>query len=129
MKELKLVDKVHLDEFDINVTPYLTVAQIQMITNAVKTFDTWSEREQNKRVLTLYYATDIGQEKLEETSYDLLDGSGLVDAVISCIKNYDKIDEALTWTESVGRAISKFAKQAVPKLEAISSKLGATGKK
>ena len=39
MKEIKAMDKVYLEEYDVHVNPYLTYAQIQAIVNGVKSLD------------------------------------------------------------------------------------------
>lgn len=112
MKELQNIEKkVYLEEFDVNVNCYLTLAQIQQIVNAMSRFQSWSEREQNKNILILYHTTDIGKEKIEEYDYDTFQNSGLLDAVLSKIENLNKLDEAITYTESIHRAMNQIYKE------------------
>lgn len=122
MKEIKSLGTIYLSDFDIEVNPYLTLTQIQQIANAVTKFDVWAEREQNKNLLVLYHATNIGKDKIEELGYDLLHESGLIDAVIGIIKNYEDIDKALSYTESFQRMIVQISKE-LPELTKSFNKL------
>lgn len=111
MKEIKSLDTIYLADFDIEVNPYLTLAQIQQIVNTITKFDVWAEREENKNMLILYHATNIGKEKLEEIDYNTLHDSGLIDAVNGSIKNYSEVDEAVKYTESFQRMISQISRE------------------
>ena len=127
MKEIKAMDKVYLDEFDVYVNPYLTYAQIQAIVNGVKSLDSWAEREQNIDMCVLAFATDIPTEKLEELGHDALLQSGLINAVCGEIKNLFSVYEAIEYTESTKRALAQIIK-ALPKyqeqLDAVVKKYG-----
>ena len=127
MKEIKAMDKVYLEEYDVNVNPYLTYAQIQAIVNGVKGLDSWAEREQNIDMCVLAFATDIPTEKLEELGHDALLQSGLINAVCGEIKNLFSVYEAIEYTESTKRALAQIIK-ALPKyqeqLDAVVKKYG-----
>ena len=127
MKEIKAMDKVYLEEFDVYVNPYLTYAQIQAIVNGVKGLDSWAEREQNIDMCVLAFATDIPTEKLEEVGHDALLQSGLIHAVMLEIKNLYDVYEAIEYTESTKRALAQIIK-ALPKyqeqLDAVVKKYG-----
>ena len=127
MKEIKAMDKVYLEEYDVYVNPYLTYAQIQAIVNGVKGLDSWSEREQNIDMCVLAFATDIPTEKLEELGHDALLQSGLINAVCGEIKNLFSVYEAIEYTESTKRALAQIIK-ALPKyqeqLDAVVKKYG-----
>ena len=116
MKEIKAMDKVYLEEFDVYVNPYLTYAQIQAIVNGVKSLDSWAEREQNIDMCVLAFATDIPTEKLEELGHDALLQSGLINAVCGEIKNLFSVYEAIEYTESTKRALAQIIK-ALPKYQ------------
>ena len=116
MKEIKAMDKVYLEEFDVYVNPYLTYAQIQAIVNGVKGLDSWAEREQNIDMCVLAFATDIPTEKLEEFGHDVLLQSGLINAVCGEIKNLFSVYEAIEYTESTKRALAQIIK-AMPKYQ------------
>lgn len=127
MKEIKAMDKVYLEEFDVYVNPYLTYAQIQAIVNGVKSLDSWAEREQNIDMCVLAFATDIPSEKLEDVGHDALLQSGLINAVCGEIKNLFSVYEAIEYTESTKRALAQIIK-ALPKyqeqLDAVVKKYG-----
>ena len=127
MKEIKAMDKVYLEEFDVYVNPYLTYAQIQAIVNGVKSLDSWAEREQNIDMCVLAFATDIPTEKLEEVGHDALLQSGLINVVCGEIKNLSSVYEAIEHTESTKRALAQIIK-ALPKyqeqLDAVVKKYG-----
>lgn len=110
MKELKGIDSTYLEDYDIKVNKYLTEAQIQQIVNAIIQFDTWAEREENKNVLILYHATDMTKDDIEKYPYDILQSSGLIDAVIKNIDNYEEINKAVSWTEGMSRTLNQIAK-------------------
>ena len=116
MKEIKAMDKVYLEEYDVYVNPYLTYAQIQAIVNGVKSLDSWAEREQNIDMCVLAFATDIPTEKLEEVGHDALLQSGLINAVCGEIKNLFSVYEAIEYTESTKRALAQIIK-ALPKYQ------------
>ena len=132
MKEIKAMDKVYLEEYDVHVNPYLTYAQIQAIVNGVKGLDSWAEREQNIDMCVLAFATDIPTEKLEELGHDALLQSGLINAVCGEIKNLFSVYEAIEYTESTKRALAQIIK-ALPKyqeqLDAVVKKYGKSSKK
>lgn len=132
MKEIKAMDKVYLEEYDVHVDPYLTYAQIQAIVNGVKGLDSWAEREQNIDMCVLAFATDIPTEKLEELGHDALLQSGLINAVMLEIKNLYDVYEAIGYTESTKRALAQIIK-ALPKyqeqLDAVVKKYGNLTKK
>ena len=116
MKEIKAMDRMYLEEFDVYVNPYLTYAQIQAIVNGVKGLDSWAEREQNIDMCVLAFATDIPTEKLEEVGHDALLQSGLINAVCGEIKNLFSVYEAIEYTESTKRALAQIIK-ALPKYQ------------
>ena len=132
MKEIKAMDKVYLEEFDVYVNPYLTYAQIQAIVNGVKSLDSWAEREQNIDMCVLAFATDIPTEKLEELGHDALLQCGLINAVCGEIKNLFSVYEAIEYTESTKRALAQIIK-ALPKyqeqIDAVVKKYGKSSTK
>lgn len=131
MKELIKKDTVYLPEFDVNVNTILTTAQIQQIANAVHNTDNWAEREINKIMNTLFQATDIGAETLQSYDFDVIEQSGLAQAVVKEITNYDKIDEALGYMESTNRAVNQILAGAKPLLNKVAEgkKVGKSTKK
>lgn len=111
MKELKIIEPIYIEEYDIKVNRYLTYAQVQQIINAVKGLDGWAEREQAIDMLILYHATDIGEEKIEEIGHETLQQSGLIENVKNNITNVYDIYEGLEYTTSTQRALAQILKQ------------------
>lgn len=111
MKIKKEIPSTYLDEYDVRVNNYLTYADIQNIVNSTLELekskqdndivaDSWASRNQNIDMVLLVCATDIPVEELEKTSHSVLLKSGLIDAVKSVIKNYNRVEEAFKYTES-----------------------------
>ena len=111
MKEIKVIEPVYLKDFDVEVNPYLTYAQIQSIVNAVCQFNTWAERMQNIDILLLYYATNLNKEDIEEYGHDTLLQSGIIDEVKANVKNFSQICEALAYTQSIEKSLAVISKQ------------------
>lgn len=111
MKELKELDYIYSQKFDINIKPYLSLSQIQKIINEVLQVDNFEERESIIDYLILCYATDIGQQKVDELGPDILLQSGLIDEVKNNIKNLNKLFEGITYHESAGKALREIAKK------------------
>lgn len=100
---------------DITVKRYLTYDQIQFIVNTVCQFDSWAEREQNIDILLLHYATDLSDTEIEEFGHSALLQSGVIDEVKASVKNYNRIHEAIDYTQSTARAMNQIVKE-LPKL-------------
>lgn len=120
MIELTKKETVYLPEFDVHVNTILTTAQIQQIANGVHTSDDWAQREANKIMLVLFHTTDIDEETLQSYDFDVIEQSGLAQAVIKEITNFDKIDEALGYMESTNRAVNQILVGLKPVLDKIS---------
>ena len=111
MKELKELDSVYLQKFDVRVTQYLALSQMQKIINEVLTVENFEERESIIDYLILCYCTDIGKEKIDELGPDILLKSGLIDEVKDNIKNYSKLLEGIVYHESTGKALREISKR------------------
>ena len=111
MKEIQKKENVYLEDYDVNVNCYLTYAQIEGIADAVGKFTTWAERMQNLDMLLLVFATDLTAEQVEGIGHEVLDGSGLIDAVKESIVNYHKVNEAISYNEGTQRALAQILKQ------------------
>ena len=123
MKEIKSIAPIYLETYGITVNPYLTYGQIQQIVNSIKPDQSWAERQQKIETMVLYYATDITKEDLDSIDFITLLESGLVDAVLSNIKNIGKIFEAIEYTESLQRALGAIAKD-LPRIVESLQKVG-----
>lgn len=111
MKEIAVKEPVHLDNYDIDVQPYLTSGQIQSIATAVSQFDDWKDREQAVDMMLLYYVTNMGKEKIEEVGHDKLLCSGLIDEVKINVLNFWQIYKAVDYTESFNRMLIQLSKK------------------
>ena len=111
MKELKELEDIYLQEFDVRVKRYLTLSQIQKIIDEALMVENFEERESIVDYLTLCYCTDIGQKVIEDLGPDLFVQSGLMDKVKECIINFDKLEEGLTYHESTGKALRMIVKK------------------
>lgn len=111
MKELKELDPIYSQKFDIHIKPYLSLSQIQKIINEVLQVENFEERESIIDYLILCYATDIGQSKIDELGPDILLQSGLIDEVKENIENLNKLFEGITYHESAGKALREIAKK------------------
>ena len=109
MKEIKNIEKIYLEKFDIYVDPYLTYEQIQQIVRAIISQDDWAVRQQIVDMLILYHLTDVSQEELEKVGHDDLLKSGLIDEVKAAVKNLNQIQDALDYTQSLPRALKQIA--------------------
>ena len=111
MKEIQKKENVYLEDYDVSVNRYLTYAQIEGIADAVGKFTTWAERMQNLDMLLLVFTTDLTAEQVEKIGHEVLDGSGLIDAVKESIVNYHKVNEAISYNEGTQRALAQILKQ------------------
>ena len=109
MKEIKSINKIYLDEFDIYVEPYLTYDQIQKISESIVTQEDWAVRQQTMDMLILYYATDISKEEMEQVGHDDLLKSGIIDAVKNSIKNLNQVQEAIDYIQSPIKVLKQFS--------------------
>ena len=116
MKEIKDIQMKHLEKYGINVKPFLTLAEIQAIANAIKPDMSWSERRQVIDMGILQLCTDMTKEDLK-TPHDLLYGCGLIDDVCSCVSNVFEIENAIAYESSWTKLLSAFAKD-LPKYAA-----------
>ena len=110
MKEIKDIQMKHLEKYGINVKPFLTLAEIQAIANAVKPDMSWSERRQVIDMGILQLCTDMTKEELE-TPHDLLYGCGLIDDVCSCVSNVFEIENAIAYESSWVKLLAQMSKE------------------
>lgn len=119
MKQLEKAKDIYLKEYEVNVTPCLTMVQVESIIKGVCAIETndFAERKMNEDMLLLYYVTDIGEDALQETSYEDLVNSGLIATVRSHVKNISLIQEGLTYAESLARSLVMLAPKIMPLIE------------
>ena len=111
MKEIKEFTDEYVEDYGVHIKSYLTYSEIQAIANAATKFDTWAERNENIDILLIHFATDMDDKDIEELGHDKLLKSGLINIVKATVMNYNEIDEAITFTESPMRLLTKIAKE------------------
>ena len=111
MKEIKEFTDEYVEDYGVHIKSYLTYSEIQAIANAAIKFDTWAERNENIDILLIHFATDMDDKDIEELGHDKLLKSGLINIVKATVMNYNEIDEAITFTESPMRLLTKIAKE------------------
>ena len=110
MKELKELEPIYLQNYDVKVNQYLSLSEIQKIINEVLLVENFEERESIIDYLLLCYCTDINRDIIDELGADIFIKSGLMDQVKSNIKNLDKLLEGIAYHESTGKALRTIAK-------------------
>lgn len=122
MKQLEKTKDIYLKEYEVNVHPYLNLAQVELIVKGVCSLDNndFAERKMNEDILLLFHATDITMEEIEATPYEDFVESGLIDAVKAKVKNIHLIKEGLEYAESFTRSLAILS----PKILPLMQKLG-----
>lgn len=105
------MDKIHLEQYGVDVRRYLSYAEIQTIADGCVALQTWSERQQNIDMLVLHFAAGIPVEELEKNGHDYYLQSGMIDAVSARVDNIFQIEEAIKFAESPIRLLSQLAKE------------------
>lgn len=121
MKELQRAKDIYLEEYEVNVSPYLEMAQIAAIVEGVCAIENgdFLTRKMNEDMLVLLYGTDIGQKTLESANYEDLVTSGLIRSVRNHIKNIDLVKEGIEYSESFARNLSLLAPKIMPLVEKV----------
>lgn len=126
MKELEIKQDIYLEEYDVHVHPYLSLAEIELIVKGVCSTEnkSYSDRKMTEDMLIMFYGTDIGKEQLEAVDYDTLYRSGLIDTVRCNIMNLYRVQEAVSYMESIGRIMSELAPQIAPLVQKFGDNIG-----
>ena len=121
MKQLEKAKDIYLKEYEVNVHPYLTLEQIDLIVKGICEIDTneFADRKMCEDGLILFYATDMVKEEIESIPYEDLVGSGLIKAVKDQIGNIGSIQEGLNYAESLSRSLTMLAPKIMPLFEKI----------
>ena len=111
MKELKELENIYLQKFDVEVHPYLSLSEIQKIINEVLLTDNFEARESIIDYLILCYSTNISRDVIDKLGPDIFLKSGLIDEVKNNINNLSKLYEGITYHESTGKALREISKR------------------
>lgn len=145
MLKLKYDEKVHLDKWDIDVVPYITIENMEVIINDLLTCNHGLERDMKLMADVLVACTDIYDDKDAKYTYEEIMYSGLWDDILNACPhlkaNIEKINAEVDDMLSLNRAainmvnaltmkiqevdLSKFdTKQMMKYIEVLSSKIG-----
>ena len=111
MKELKELENIYLQKFDVEVHPYLSLSEIQKIINEVLLTDNFEARESIIDYLILCYSTNISRDVIDKLGPDIFLKSGLIDEVKNNINNLSKLYEGITYHESTGKELREISKR------------------
>lgn len=104
---------VHIDEFDVDVRPYLTLEEVATIAEAMMKAEDWCQMEIafNYGILTNCV---VNAEELNGIDYEVLKHSGFINAVVARISNdydiYDYIKAKTSNTAMLGEFLKEFVK-------------------
>lgn len=129
MKEIKVLEPVLLEEYDVRCANYLTYAQISQIVKAVANIDDWAERNTVTDMLILAHATDVDKKTLAEIGHEKLQMSGLIDDVKTTICNMYELETAIDQARSLEHNFFLVLKNLTPKITEWVSKLAESKKR
>lgn len=122
MLELKYNQKVHLDKWNIDVTPYITIENMESIINDLLNCDYGLERDMRLMADVLVACTDLynGEEDAHYTYEEVL-YSGLWDDILDACpylkRNIEKIKEEVKDLLSVERSVVNFIDSLTVKIQ------------
>ena len=122
MLELKYDQKVHLDKWNIDVTPYITIENMESIINDLLNCDYGLERDMRLMADVLVACTDLynGEEDAHYTYEEVL-YSGLWDDILDACpylkRNIEKIKEEVKDLLSVERSVVNFIDSLTVKIQ------------
>ena len=122
MLELKYNQKVHLDKWNIDVTPYITIENMESIINDLLNCDYGLERDMRIMADVLVACTDLynGKEDAHYTYEEVL-YSGLWDDILDACpylkRNIEKIKEEVRDLLSVERSVVNFIDSLTVKIQ------------
>lgn len=122
MLELKYDQKVHLDKWNIDVIPYITIENMESIINDLLNCDYGLERDMRLMADVLVACTDLynGEEDAHYTYEEVL-YSGLWDDILDACpylkRNIEKIKEEVRDLLSVERSVVNFIDSLTVKIQ------------
>ena len=122
MLELKYDQKVHLDKWNIDVTPYITIENMESIINDLLNCDYGLERDMRLMADVLVACTDLynGEEDAHYTYEEVL-YSGFWDDILDACpylkRNIEKIKEEVRDLLSVERSVVNFIDSLTVKIQ------------
>lgn len=112
---------VYLERFEVNVRPYLSMAEIELIAQAMMKGKNYAEEIALRDALLIQLCTDISEEDAKD--YEYIVKSGLMENIIMSINNVYYIQEFVDHARSVSVAMVKFLETLTKNLDKYSKKL------
>lgn len=112
---------VYLERFEVNVRPYLSMAEIELIAQAMMKGKNYAEEIALRDALLIQLCTDISEEDAKD--YEYIVKSGLMENIIMSINNAYYIQEFVDHARSVSVATVKFLETLTKNLDKYSKKL------
>lgn len=123
MLELKYNNKVHLDKWDIDVIPYLSMKNMESIINHLISCENGLQREMALIADILVACTDIYSDKKADYTYEEILYSGLWDDIMEACPylraNVDKIKSEVDDVLSVKWSLIKLIDSLTEKVQSI----------
>mgnify|MGYP003300761775 CR=1 FL=1 len=121
MLELKYDNKVHLDKWDIDVVPYITMENMGSIINDLLTCQNGLEREMRLMADVLVSYTDLFTDKDAKYEYEQIMYTGLWDDILDACpyirEGVEKINREVKETLSVEKSLMQLIDTATLKLQ------------
>lgn len=123
MLELKYDNKIHLDKWDIDVIPYLSMKNMESIINHLISCENGLQREMALIADILVACTDIYSDKKADYTYEEILYSGLWDDIMEACPylraNVDKIKSEVDDVLSVKWSLIKLIDSLTEKVQSI----------
>lgn len=123
MKKLDKIKDVYLEKYDIHVRPYLTMDEIREIVIRALDENDFVEREVFINSCIVARCSDIPEEEMEQLTYGDLVQSGLLEDVLSVVKNANDIARFIEKNESVDNQVKIFLKELIKEIKKMDKKL------
>lgn len=123
MKELKRPENIYLEEYDVNLRPYLTLQEQQTIVNLLMNSDDLIDRKIRLITGIVEFCTDI---PTDDDSIDINDIiiSGLWGTIYGKMYEYiEEVNLAVERYDSMDFAFSKLANMAIEQLDKLADAL------
>lgn len=125
---IKFPENIHNEKFDIDIRPYLTVQEIDNITQLMLNHDDYLGREIARDTALLQYCV-VGED-FDGMSYDELKACGLIGDIHQALFDYKtgvdylmEIDNVIMRAESVKLQLKNFLKEASKYIKKSASQL------
>ena len=111
---LEMPKKIRTKQHNIEITPYLTTAQIGVIVANCITIDDVVMRNQLVNEYILKFVADIEIDTIEE--YDLLYTNGVIDDIVAKVNNYVDLMDMLQQANDMGNVVRTALNKVVDKI-------------